>query len=81
MSARTLALVDDGGARHLQRSRRMPDIELPTTAGANVNFARLAGRVVLYCYPWTGRPSGPGRVPREITSVSLVMSGALAAAG
>jgi peroxiredoxin len=59
MSARTLALVDDGGARHLQRSRRMPDIELPTTAGANVNFARLAGRVVLYCYPWTGRPGEP----------------------
>jgi len=25
-------LGDDGGARHLQRGRRIPDIELPTKA-------------------------------------------------
>jgi peroxiredoxin len=49
-------LVDDGGARHLKNGRRMPDIALPTTGGREVNFARLPGRVVLYCYPWTGRP-------------------------
>lgn len=59
MSARTAALTDDGGARHLRRGQRMPDIELPTTAGARVSFARLEGRVVLYCYPWTGRPGEP----------------------
>jgi peroxiredoxin len=59
MSARPAALADDGGAKHLQRGRRMPDIELPTTNGARVNFATLAGRVVLYCYPWTGRPGLP----------------------
>jgi hypothetical protein len=28
------APADDGGARHLKRGRRMPDIALPTTAGA-----------------------------------------------
>ena len=49
-------LRDDGGARHLKRGRRMPDIALPTTAGRAVSFARVAGRAVLYCYPWTGRP-------------------------
>jgi peroxiredoxin len=37
----------------------MPDIELPTTAGAVVSFARLTGRTILYCYPWTGRPGHP----------------------
>jgi peroxiredoxin len=47
---------NDGGARHLKRGRRLPDIELPTTAGRSVSFAQLPGRVVVYCYPWTGRP-------------------------
>jgi peroxiredoxin len=50
------APVGDGGARHLKRGRRMPDIALPTTAGRSVSFARLAGRSIVYCYPWTGRP-------------------------
>jgi peroxiredoxin len=59
MSARLPALADDGGAKHLQRGRRMPSLELPATNGARVNFATLAGRVVLYCYPWTGRPGLP----------------------
>ncbi|KAB2912164.1 MAG: peroxiredoxin [Hyphomicrobiaceae bacterium] len=56
MSSASPALQDDGGARHLKRGRRMPDILLPTTAGREVSFARLSGRVVVYCYPWTGRP-------------------------
>jgi peroxiredoxin len=47
---------DDGGARHLKRGRRLPDIALPTTAGRSVSFAQLPGRVVVYCYPWTGQP-------------------------
>ena len=34
----------------------MPDIALPTTAGRSVSFARLPGRSIVYCYPWTGRP-------------------------
>jgi peroxiredoxin len=51
--------TDDGGAKHLRRGRRMPDLELPATSGVPVNFAKLSGRVVLYCYPWTGRPGMP----------------------
>ena len=62
MSALARALVDDGGARHLQRGRRMPDIELPTTAGRSVSFARLAGRVVVFAYPRTGEPGKPSLV-------------------
>lgn len=56
MTAPAGSLLDDGGARHLKRGRRMPDVALPTTAGRNVSFARVAGRAVVYCYPWTGRP-------------------------
>jgi peroxiredoxin len=52
-------LLDDGAARHLKRGQRMPDLELPTTAGPTVNFARLKGMAVVYCYPWTGRPGLP----------------------
>jgi len=46
---------DDGAARHLA-GMRLPDIALPATDGAQVNLARLAGRVVVYIYPRTGRP-------------------------
>src|SRR5262249_42632650 len=59
MTAQPRALVDDGGARHLKRGRRMPDIELPTTDGRRLSLARLSGRSVVYCYPWTGRPGAP----------------------
>jgi peroxiredoxin len=55
----TPALRDDGGARHLHKGRRMPDIALPTTSGGVVNFAHRAGRAIVYCYPWTGRPGQP----------------------
>ena len=48
--------VDDGAARHLRRGRRMPNLSLPATNGSPVHLARLEGRVILYCYPWTGRP-------------------------
>lgn len=59
MSATTAAPEDDGGARHLRRGQRLPDLDLPTTAGRSVSFARLAGFAIVYCYPWTGRPGLP----------------------
>jgi peroxiredoxin len=49
-------LPDDGGARHLKRGHRMPNLDLPTTSGGTVNLARLRGLAVVYCYTWTGRP-------------------------
>jgi peroxiredoxin len=57
MSSGTAAPADD--ARHLKRGQRLPDLDLPTTAGRFVNFARLAGMAIVYCYPWTGRPGLP----------------------
>ena len=45
--------------QHLRRGKRLPDVALPTTAGGTVSLARLAGRSVVYCYPWTGAPGMP----------------------
>jgi peroxiredoxin len=59
MSAEAGVPADDGGARHLKRGQRMPDVLLPTTGGADINFARRAGMAIVYCYPWTGRPGLP----------------------
>jgi peroxiredoxin len=58
-AAQSGALPDDGAARHLKRGQRMPDIALATTAGGEVNFSRLPGMAIVYCYPWTGRPGLP----------------------
>lgn len=52
-------LADDGGASHLKRGLRLPDIDLSTTSGRTVNLARIAGMAVVYVYPWTGRPGLP----------------------
>jgi peroxiredoxin len=57
--ARRGALAGEGSAQHLKRGRRMPDLDLPTTAGRSVSFARTAGLAIVYCYPWTGRPGLP----------------------
>jgi peroxiredoxin len=34
----------------------LPDIALAATDGTNVNLRRVRGLVVLFCYPWSGRP-------------------------
>lgn len=47
---------DDGGARHLQ-GMALPDLALRSTANHMVNLSKVtAPRVVIYCYPMTGRP-------------------------
>jgi peroxiredoxin len=50
--------VDDGAARHLL-GVRLPRIALPATDGTGVDLSSLAGRVVLYAFPRTGRPGVP----------------------
>src|SRR5690242_5218839 len=49
---------DDGAARHLS-GRRLPDVALIATDGAQVNLAALPGRTVVYIYPRTGVPGVP----------------------
>jgi peroxiredoxin len=39
--------------------RPLPDFSLSATDGNLVNPRRLAGSVVIFCYPWTGRPGLP----------------------
>jgi peroxiredoxin len=46
---------DDGAAAHL-KGRRLPDLALTATSGEPVNLSKLAGRIVVYIYPRTGRP-------------------------
>lgn len=53
------APTDDGGARHLEQGLPIPDISLPATSGRTVSLARIPGRAVVFCYPWTGRPGLP----------------------
>lgn len=49
------APIDDGACDHL-RGLRLPPVALLSTSGEWVDVSALAGRVVLYCYPMTGRP-------------------------
>ena len=39
--------------------RRLPDVELEATSGSPVNLSRIAGPMVVFCYPFTGRPGYP----------------------
>jgi len=50
--------VDDGAASHLH-GIGFPRLALPATNGANVDLAATPGRLVIYIYPMTGRPSVP----------------------
>jgi len=47
--------VDDGGAAHLL-GLHLPNIQLQATNGSLVNLSAIKGKLVLYCYPMTGRP-------------------------
>lgn len=47
--------IDDSACDHLC-GMRLPPIALLSTRGESVDLASPAGRVVVYCYPMTGRP-------------------------
>ena len=53
------APTDDGRAEHLIRGMAVPDIALPSTGGRVVSLAHIPGWVVVFCYPWAGRPGIP----------------------
>jgi len=46
---------DDGAADHLT-DEQVPAVSLPATDGTDVVLSSMGGRVVVYCYPKTGRP-------------------------
>ncbi len=47
--------IDDGACKHLT-GLHLPSVALMSTAGRVVDPASLSSRVVVYCYPRTGRP-------------------------
>ena len=49
---------DDGACDHLV-GLPIPDIDLPKTDGELINLSKQKGRVVIYCYPMTGKPDAP----------------------
>ena len=50
--------LDDGAADHLW-GLTLAKISLQSTQGKLIPIGDIAGRVVLYCYPMTGRPGVP----------------------
>jgi peroxiredoxin len=46
---------DDGATDHL-KGMKLPDVALPTTHGNTIDFGKLPGLWVIYCYPMTGQP-------------------------
>jgi len=51
---------DDGACRHLTGAR-LPSESLPSTTGGAVGLSKIAGTIVVYCYPRTGAPAKPSR--------------------
>ena len=47
--------TNDGACDHL-KGLSLPSVKLRSTSGRVVDLASLQGRVVVYCYPRTGRP-------------------------
>ena len=50
--------IDDGACNHLL-GVSLSSIALVSTQGKWVNLSTIVGRVVVYCYPMTGRPDTP----------------------
>ncbi|QFU09465.1 Putative peroxiredoxin bcp [Rhodobacteraceae bacterium THAF1] len=46
---------DDGAADHV-KGLVLPDWPLPSTDGADISMGVQTGRIVVFCYPMTGRP-------------------------
>ncbi|MFN3869464.1 MAG: peroxiredoxin [Hyphomicrobiaceae bacterium] len=53
------APLDDGAAAHLVPGTAMPAIAVASSAGVAIDLSRLAGRAVVFIYPYTGAPGVP----------------------
>jgi peroxiredoxin len=47
--------VDDGAAAHLPGAR-LPSVTLMSTSGEAIDLSSLAGRTIVYAYPWKKAP-------------------------
>ncbi len=50
------ALANDDGVRDLVPGLVLPDVALPSMLGGTLHLSAKSGTVVVYFYPWTGRP-------------------------
>jgi peroxiredoxin len=57
------APIDTGGARHLVPGLPLPQVLLSAGDGTAVDLSRERGLLVVFVYPWTGRP-GLANPPR-----------------
>jgi peroxiredoxin len=48
--------IDDGACNHLL-NQALPSMLLSSTQGRDVDLSAISGRVVIYCYPMTGKPN------------------------
>ena len=46
---------NDGKADHLV-GMKLADVELTSTQGKRLNIGQISGKLVIYCYPRTGKP-------------------------
>jgi peroxiredoxin len=51
--------ADNGASDHIQSGMTLPRVVLPATSGIDVCVNDLPGCVLLFIYPWTGRPGVP----------------------
>jgi peroxiredoxin len=51
--------ADNGASDHIRSGLTLPRIVLPATSGIDVCLNDLPGCVLLFVYPWTGRPGVP----------------------
>jgi peroxiredoxin len=47
---------DDGSTNHL-KGMKLPKISLNATNGKAIHFGDIKGKLVIYCYPMTGKPN------------------------
>ncbi len=50
---------DDGGAAHLVAGLAVPSMLLASSADVGIDVSAIAGRAVLFVYPYTGTPGEP----------------------
>lgn len=53
------APLDDGASDHITPGTMLPSVRLRATDGNEFCLADHHGRLVLFVYPWTGRPDRP----------------------
>jgi peroxiredoxin len=51
--------VDNGDSDHIQTGMTLPRVTLPSTAGDMICLTDLPGCILVFVYPWTGRPGVP----------------------